>query len=201
MSAVPVDELFEEFVASWVRGEQPDLNRLLSRAGGERDQLARLVDEFLARAPRREPTPGSIAAVAALTARLEDDPPLLAARLAARQRVRDVVVRIVAACGLPAAAEESVQSYYQRLEGGLLDPRGVSDKVWSALESLIPKARNLATLGFPKPSAMPGGAPVFKRAAQAEFATAAAPPMAAAPAPTSDLQHEVDRLFTGRKPD
>jgi hypothetical protein len=194
-----VDALFEEFVARWTRDEPVDLPALLDRAGPDSDELAALVDAFLERAPRRAPTPESQQAIAALAARLEREPPLLAARVAARKRVVDLTDAIVAACGLPAEAEQLVRSYYQRLEGGLLDPRGVSGRVWTVLEcTLGPAARKFALEGFSPPPAV-GAAPMaaFKRAATPDFA---APADAAAPAPeqpADGLRREVEQLFTG----
>ena len=144
-----VDALFEEFVSRWTRDETIDVDALLERAGPESDELARLIDAFLARAPRREPSAEARAAVAALAARLEQEPPLLTARVAARARVRDVAAAIVTACALPAEAEQLVRSYYQRLEGGLLDPKGVSDGVWSVLERVLgPAVRNAGDRGL-----------------------------------------------------
>ena len=45
-----VEDLFEEFVSRWRRDETIQVDALLSRAGPESDELARLIDEFLARA-------------------------------------------------------------------------------------------------------------------------------------------------------
>jgi hypothetical protein len=191
---VSVDELFEEFVEGWALGEDADVGVLLERAGPERDQLAGLVDAFLQRAPRREPSEESKLAIAALTAHAE--PPLLTARVAARLKVRDVVRAIVAACGLPSEAEPLVHDYYQRLELGLLEPRGVADKVWAALEKAVsPSVRKLADLGYPfRPPATAAGL-AFQRLADSPAPAAPAP--AAAPSMPSEAEREVERLFTG----
>jgi hypothetical protein len=197
---ISVDALFEEFVASWTGNEPVDVDGLLRRAGPETDRLARLIDAFLERTPRREPSSESRAAVATLAARLEQEPPLLAARVAARARVRDVALAIVAACALPAEAEQLVRSYYQRLEGGLLDPKGVSDRVWSVLERFVgPAARAQASEGFThKPAAFALPSAAFQRLATAEPEMPAAmrePPAREELAP--DVRRRVDELFIG----
>jgi hypothetical protein len=196
---VPVDKLLEEFVERWALGEQVELDALLDRAGPERDELARLLDTFLERAPRREPSEASKDAIAALTARLE--PPLLTARVAARLKVRDVVRAIVAACGLPAEAERPVHDYYQRLELGLLDPRGVTDRIWGALEQAVtPSARKLAALGYPFRPPAPKAGLAFQRLADSRAAAAPAA-RTAAPETSSEIEREVARLFTDAERD
>jgi hypothetical protein len=194
-----VDVLFEEFVSRWARDEAVNVTELLERAGPETDELARLIDEFLARAPRREPTEESRAAVAAIAARLEREPPLLAARVAARKRVRDVSAAIVLLCGLPDEAEALVRSYYQRLEGGLLDPGGVSERVWSALEHSFGAAvRALAVQSLPPKRLDAAESVAFGRLASADLWIA---PAAAAPVPPDEpaeaVRRQVEELFTG----
>jgi hypothetical protein len=196
-----VDALFEEFVSRWTREEPVDVDGLLERAGPGTDELAGLIDAFLERAPRRAPSDRAREAVAALAARLESEPPLLAARVAARQRVRDVAAAIVAACALPAEAEQLVRSYYQRLEGGLLDPEGVSERVWSVLEKLLgDAAHKLASAGF-SPGAVVRGQPAvaFQRRASADFAAASAGPAPAGRELPPEVRREVEALFTGRR--
>jgi hypothetical protein len=193
-----VNALLEEFVAGWTGDEPVDVVSLLQRAGPEADELARLIDAFLARAARRSPSVESRAAVAALAARLEQEPPLLTARVAARARVRDVATAIIAACALPAESEQLVRSYYQRLEGGLLDPKGVSERVWSVLEKLVgPAARAQAFQGFPPKRVAFKGSVAFQRRASADWATRGpmerTPPSEELP---SDVRRRVDELFT-----
>jgi hypothetical protein len=173
------------------------VDELLARAGEGAGQLAQLIDAFLERAPRREPTENSRAAVAALATRLEREPPLLSARLRTRRRVSDVVQAIVTACQLPAAATELVQSYYQRLEGGMLDPRAVSAAIWAALEPLLgPDARKLAMTGYGAPPAPVRSVVLFQRGATDGFAAAR---VAAEPeeSVSADVRRRVALLFTG----
>jgi hypothetical protein len=49
-------ELFDEYAVAYVRGERPEADEYLARAGDERDQLVSLLDEFLRRSPVPSPT-------------------------------------------------------------------------------------------------------------------------------------------------
>lgn len=195
-----IDDLFEEFVSRWRRGETIRVDAVLERAGPDRDEAARLIDAFLARAPRRSPSPESREALAMMAARLEQEPPLVTARLVARARVRDVVAAIVKACALPAEAEQLVRSYYQRLEGGLLDPKGVADAVWSVVERMLgPAVRKQALEGFSHKRSAFKESIAFQRLADADLvmpATAAASPPRREELP-ADIRTRVDELFTG----
>jgi hypothetical protein len=195
-----IDALFEELVARWTRAEPLDVDGLLERAGTQADELARLIDAFLERAPRRAPSPEAREAVASLAARLANEPPLVSARVAARQRVRDLTQALLAGCGLPVDAEGLVRSYYQRLEGGLLDPAGVSDRVWRVLDKVIGlKARELAQAGFSRSQRpLPATSLAFQRLATADFPAAVRPTTQALP---DEMRREVERLFTGREAD
>jgi hypothetical protein len=196
-----VDALFDEFVARWAREEPIDVASLLERAGPGTDELARLIDAFLDRAPRREPSDESRAAVKALAARLGAEPPLLSARLAARRRVGEVTAAIVSACALPPEAEALVHSYYQRLEGGLLDPWGVSDRVWTVLERLLGSSvRAVATEGFPAKYEGFAHGLAFRRLASPDMQTleAAVPRPEAHDQPADDVRRQVEELFTAR---
>ena len=92
------------------------------------DELATLIDAFLERAPRREPTPEALELVHSL-----DAPPLLRARQARRLKLDDLVAGLVEALALPQEARAKVRRYYQQLELGQLDPAGVAAAVWVAL--------------------------------------------------------------------
>lgn len=199
-----VDALFEEFVSCWTRDDPVDLDGLLERAGPGVDELAGLIDAFLERVPRRPPSQEATEAVAALAVRLDHEPPLLTARVAGRTRLRDLTSAIVASCGLPAEAEQLVRSYYQRLEGGLLDPAGVSSRVWSVLERMIgPTVRKLAFDGY-----LPGGvAPAaprlaFRRVASADFlADGVAAEGSVSDELPENVRRKVEGLFVGEAGD
>jgi hypothetical protein len=198
-----IDALFEELVARWTRAEPLDVDGLLERAGPQADKLARLIDAFFERAPRRAPSAQAREAVTALAARLESEPPLVSARVAARRRVRDLTHALTEGCGLPADAEGLVRSYYHRLEGGLLDPAGVSDRIWGVLERLIGlRARELARAGFSRrQGSQPGVRVVFQRFALSDFPASAAPGRPVIQQLPDEIRREVERLFTGHEAD
>jgi AcrR family transcriptional regulator len=198
-----IDSLFEELVARWRRDEPLDVDELLSRAGGEADQLAALIDSFFERAPRRAPSLQAQEAITDLATRLEREPPLVSARVAARRRVRDVTQALIAGCGLPPDAEDLVRSYYQRLEGGLLDPAGVSDKIWAVLDNVLGlKVRTIAQAGFASRVGL-GPAPslVYQRVATPDSSAPAAAPLPVSQQPADEIRREVERLFTAHTAD
>src|SRR5438067_1457521 len=114
-----VTSLFEEYAASFERGERPDLRLYLERAGGESGRLARLVDVWLQAVSAPEP---SEEAVEQTRAWLGGEPPILSQRTA-RGLSRDAVVDfLVERFGLPAAKREKVRRYYHQVESGRLAP-------------------------------------------------------------------------------
>ena len=184
---VTVEQLLEEFVVRWTRDEPLAVDELLVRAGPEADELAGLIDRFLERAPRREPTADALAYVRAL-----DDPPLLRARQALGLKLDDLAASLVSRLGLGESARPKVRRYYQQLELGQLDASGVAASVWDALTGLLGRdARRLAVFQPAAPAAQ-----AMYRAVTADYDM----PMGAA-APAAKVQadepepDEVDRLF------
>ena len=181
-------ELFDDFAAAWARGDRPSLDEYLDQAGPEAGQLARLVQEYVARAPVPEP---SADAVERLDAFLEREPGLLVLRRRRGVRVDEVVAALVRALGLDAKQRPKVKQRYLQLEGGLLDPSRVSAAVWKVLDGVIgPAGGEAARWGRPAPTAP---APAFRRA-EATLAFDAAPAAAMEQRPTEEPD-EVDRLF------
>ena len=134
-----VDRLFDELAAAYVRGERPDLPAYLARAGDEADELARLVDAFLRVVPPPEPSEDD---VAVMRARLEGEPGLLALRTRRGRKVDEVVDEL--AVRLEVDDRPRLKRYYQRLEGGVLDPHPVDERVWDALRDVFATSvRNL----------------------------------------------------------
>ena len=177
------EQLFDEFVGCWTRGEPLAVDELLVRAGPQADELASLIDRFLERAPRREPTSDALAFVRSL-----DEPSLLRARQERKLKLDDLVAGLVEKLALPERARAKVRRYYQDLELGQLDPAGVAASVWDALTGLLGRdARGLA--GVP-PTAV--SAPAMYRAA--DFGTAVID-ATALPTPSRTESDEVDRLF------
>ena len=134
-----VDRLFDELAAAYVRGERPDLPAYLARAGDDADELARLVDAFLRVVPPPEPSEDD---VAVMRARLEGEPGLLALRTRRGRKVDEVVDEL--AVRLEVDDRPRLKRYYQRLEGGVLDPHPVDERVWNALRDVFATSvRNL----------------------------------------------------------
>jgi hypothetical protein len=178
-------ELFDEYAAAYARGERPSAEDFLERAGPDRAELASLLQEYLRRAPVQRPTEDDQRHLGLM---LAEEPPLLSLRVERGLRVDDVVGALVDRLGLDPRKSAKVKRYYQRLEGGLLDPSGLSKRLRSALGDVIgPSAESAARWTAPSPEA----APAFLR--RADYIEAA--PAAAAPAPAA--ADEIDRLFTG----
>jgi hypothetical protein len=183
VSATP-DQLLDELVGRWARGEPLAVDELLARAGPRSDELADLIDAFLERAPRREPTPDALAFVRSL-----DEPPLLRARQARKLKLDDLVAGLVEKLGLPVDAHAKVRRRYQELELGQLDPTGVAASVWDTLTGLLGRdAKGLAAV----PPFAPSAAPMFRAADYDAEVPAGALTMSLGARPERD---EVDRLF------
>ena len=183
---VTVEQLLDEFVGRWARDEPLAVDEILVRAGPQADELAGLIDRFLERAPRREPTPDALAYVRAL-----DDPPLLRARQAIGLKLDDLAAALASRLSLDERARPKVRRYYQQLELGQLDASGVAASVWDALTGLLGHdARRLAAFQPQAPAAK-----AMFRVASADYDV---PSVAYAPAtkPEPELD-EVDLLFTG----
>lgn len=181
-----LDTLLDELARRHARGEPLDVEGTLRRAGNRADELAPLIEAFLARAPRRGATPQSLAFVRSL-----DDPPLVRARVAKAIRVDDVVDAIVAGCELDPVARPKVRRYYQQLEGGVLDPTRVAASVWDAITALLGRSR--ALLSAP-PGPAPAAEPMYR--ADASFALQERLVVPSAPEPPTPPD-EVDVLFLG----
>jgi hypothetical protein len=180
-----VDQLADEFVVCYRRGEDPDLRDYLGRAGDESEELARVVEVLLRAVPPPEPTPEAVALARAWVA--EQEPPLLALRLERGLRREQVIDSLAQRLALAPTLREKLSLRYHELETGQLDPTRVDRRVWQALgATLRAKAEVLMTWTRPMPRPT---APVMFRA---ELAPAEAPP------PLLDEPNEpdqVDQLF------
>jgi len=186
--------LFEEFAASWARGEHPDVRDYLERAGDERDTLAPLLDGFIAAAPVQAPSAETLATFAQLVPTDETTPPMLAARVRLGVRRNQVVAMLVDRLGIAPEKEKKVAHYYHELETGVLDPRGVEPIVWHHLSKVFGTGiRSLMLRPNEPPPAM-----VAAYYRHSDDVALAAP---AAPAPSREVaepeRDEIDRLFTG----
>jgi hypothetical protein len=181
-----VADLFAEYADAYARGEHPRAEEYLARAGGQADELARLLERFVRAAQGREPD----AATLALTeAALTGEPPLVTLRASQGIRVDDVVDALVERLNVDKSKRAKLKSYYQRLEGGRLEPAGVSRRVWEVLKNVLgPRSEDL---GRWEPRTAVAGA-VYMRAAE----SAAAPRRSLARRTREELD-EIDRLFLG----
>ena len=181
-----VAELFAEYADAYARGEHPRAEEYLARAGGQADELARLLERFVRAAPAREPDAATLALTAAA---LTGEPPLVTLRASQGIRVDDVVDALVEQLDVDESKRAKLKGYYQRLEGGLLKPSGVSIRVWEVLKNVLgPRSEEL-------------GRWELRTAAAGEVYMRAAAP---APAKRFSFAHrereeldEIDRLFVG----
>ena len=187
-----VHELFDDYAARYARGERPDARAYLQRAGPRADDLGRLLEGFVQRAPAQTAPPET---VAQMRAWLEGESPLVALRTDRKLRREQVVDFLLDRFSLEPDKRPKVEGYYHQLENGLLDPDRVDRRVWEALaESFRARVAELLTWR-PRPLTAEAGA--FYRA------DALAAPAAMRPARTSlEVEEEaesdeVDRLFTG----
>jgi hypothetical protein len=179
-----IDELADEFVVRYRRGEEPDLRAYLERAGEQRDELARLVEVLLRAVPPPEPTPEAITLARAWVA--EQDPPLLALRVDRGLRREQVVDSLAEGLKLAPGLREKLSLRYHELETGQLEPARVDRRVWQALsETLHARAEELIAWARPLPSAV---APVMFRADSPK-------PLDATFVEDRPAPDEVDRLF------
>jgi hypothetical protein len=179
-----VADLFTEYADAYVRGEEPRASEYLARAGAGADELAQLLNTFVASAPRPPATPDALAVVSAWA---EGEPPLVRLRASHSVRVDDVVDAIVEEAGLAATGRAKVKRYYQRLEEGLLPPDGVSEQVWRVLRRLIGPVAEAAASWRAEAAA---AEPAYFRATHGPLATSVVAREREAP------RDEVDELFT-----
>jgi hypothetical protein len=132
-----VELLFDEFAAGWARGEHPDVRDFLERAGAERDELAALLDGFLAAAAVQPPSEETLATFASLLSpslpRETATPPLLAERVHRGWRRGEIEDWIRERFGIGEEKKEKVARYWHELETGLLPLSSVSPRLREAL--------------------------------------------------------------------
>lgn len=185
--------LLDDFAARYARGERPDARDYLAHAGEDADELAALLERFLAlRSPPRPATE----TVELMRSWRAGEPPLLELRRRRGLRRSAVVDGLVRILGLRPEQRAKVAGYYHELESGLLDAGRVDRRVFAALaETLGARLEDILPWS---PPLRAGG--VYHRLAE----PASTPPPAAKPAsppPPAERGEEgwdeVDRLFRG----
>ena len=215
-----VERLLKQYIeASESAGVPPDTGPYLERAPeAEGAVLEALIDGYLARAPRRrwdagaferelgsplmrgiaDSVRGSTGLWPALLPRLRD---------AARLKRRELVARLARDLGVP-DREQKVARYYHRMERGLLDESGVSDRVLERLGAILGQSaealREAGRALGPGGAGAAGEAALFARTALpderylAADVSMAPPSPAMEPAPEdAERWDEVDELFLG----
>lgn len=200
-----VKKLLSEYIAEHRAGGEADPLAYLERiGGGDRGELAALIDGYLARSPGRDWDAEAYAGSGA--ARVADDlgrsllgaaglwPSVLPRlRKQARMTRAQVVERLSAALGA-AGREQKVGSYYHEMEQGTLDSRRVSERVLGALGEIYgTTAQKLREIGEPIAAAPPpaGGMP------SPAMARKAFPDPAYTAQSVSDEDHELLRSAPG----
>jgi hypothetical protein len=180
-------QLFDEFGERYLRGERPDVREYLERAGSEADELAPMIDRFLAAVPAPAASEDT---VEAWRAWLAGESPLRA--LKARRGVHDmqIVEALVDKLGLDRSKSKKVAGYYHELESGELDPRRVDRRVYEVIANQL-KARIGDLLAWTRPQPI---APRWFLSAASEAAAFRVSPAQ----PTEELD-EIDRLFLGER--
>jgi len=200
-----VERILAEYKQAHQSGGDANPRPFLARVSGvEREQLAGLIDAYLARAPRRpfdaaayRDSPAVAAAAAAQRALAGSAGlwPVLLPRLRNEARIRraDLVAELAARLGAQ-TRRDKVALYYHEMEQGRLPAAGVSDTVLEALGRIVGygkealrRAGEMPAPGGPAPEA--GG--VYTRTTRRPEP----PDEAGRRAPEPERWDEVDRLF------
>jgi hypothetical protein len=205
-----VDRFFSEYMEEHRAGGEADPRSFLARASPEdRQELAAMIDGYLARVPRRKINPDEFRGSSA--ERTVDELervlagqsglwPALLPRLRDRVGLKrsELVQRLADALGVGNKAEK-VATYYHQMEQGSLPEKGVSDRVLEALSQLVGESTHALreagrVVGPPGYTAEPA-VPAFARRVPSETGMAS-PGTAPEPTPAEEWD-AVDQLFRG----
>jgi hypothetical protein len=180
---VLVNQLFDEWAASYARGENPDPLSYLERAGMHADDLSRLMDGFLRLAPRNEPAEETLALARAW---IGGASPLVELRASRGVRREEVVEAVMNEFKLAPERRAKVKRYYHELESGLLDPAGLDRHLADLLARTLRSTRDAILAWRPRPLTAD---PAY-RAPEGQYRLEAPTPPEA-----DESQDEVDALF------
>ena len=178
-----VGGLFDEWAASYARGENPDPLPYLEQAGAQADELARLMDGFLRAVPPAEPDAETVALARAW---ISGASPLVELRASRGIKRDDVVDAVMSAFKLGPERRAKVKRYYHELESGRLDPSGLDLRLADVLARTLRSTRAVILAWRPRPLT---AAPAYRAA---ERGSALKAPMVAN---AGQGQDEVDALF------
>jgi hypothetical protein len=179
---VLVSQLFDEWAASYVRGENPDSLTYLQRAGAHVDDLSRLMNSFLRAAPRSEPDDETVALTRAW---ISGASPLVELRASRGIKRDDVVDAVMSEFKFAPERRPKVKRYYHELESGLLDPAGLDRRLAELLARTLRSTRNTILGWRPRPlTAQPAYRGAETQSVSADIGV-----------PTTDQDDEVDALF------
>jgi hypothetical protein len=200
-----VDRILAEYKQAHRSGGEADPRPFLARVSGvDREQLAALIDAYLARAPRRpfdaadyRDSPAVAAADAAerTLAGAAGLWPVLLPRLRTEARIKraDLVAELAARLGAQ-SRREKVALYYHEMEQGRLPAAGVSDTVLEALGRIVGYGREALRRAGEMPA--PGGPAPEAGAVYTRTTRMTEPPgEPGEEAPEPEEWDEVDRLF------
>jgi hypothetical protein len=200
-----VERILAEYKQAHQGGGDADPRPFLARVSGvEREQLAGLIDAYLARAPRRpfdaaayRDSPAVAAADAAQRALAGSAGlwPVLLPRLRNEARIRraDLVAELAARLGAQ-SRRDKVALYYHEMEQGRLPAAGVSDTVLEALGRIVGYGKEALRRAGEMPA--PGGpAPEAGTVYTRTTRRPEPPDEAGQRAPEPEQWDEVDRLF------
>lgn len=183
-----IHSLFDEYAARRARGERPDVDDYLARAGDGAAELGRLIDALLVATPAPMPDDAQMAATAAW---MEGEPALLAVRVVRGRRRGEVVDALLEALGLPDRARSRLADNYHRLETGLIDARRIDARLRAVLDRVLA----VRTADLPLwATAAPAAEPMLGRPAPPDVTDGPAEPGFVL-RPPDPVQAEVDRLF------
>jgi hypothetical protein len=178
-----VNQLFDEWAASYARDENPDPLAYLERAGTHADELAELMDAFLVLVPANAPSEETLLLARAWVSGAS---PLVELRASRGVRREQVVDAVMGEFQLAPERREKVKRYYHELEAGLLEPSRLDRTLVDLLARTLRATRDAILTWRPRPIE---ALPAYRVAAGQELSESPAP--MASPA----IPDEVDRLF------
>ena len=178
-----VNQLFDEWAASYARGENPDPLLYLERAELHADDLSTLMDGLLRLAPRNQPTEETLVLARAW---ISGASPLVELRASRGVRREEVVEAVMNEFNLAPERRIKVKRYYHELESGLLDPAGLDRRLADLLARTLHSTREAILAWRPRPLT---AEPAY-RASEDQYRLEA--PAASG---ADESQDEVDRFF------